>query len=371
MPSGSKPGERRGGRQRGTPNKKTLIKNAVFLAAATDPNRSPLDFMLALMRDPQVSLDLRIEVATSAAFLVHPRPRASQRSQPHPMEMRRRRLVVPDGEKPPAPSGEESAIPSKAKSETCTIVPGPEGRSSDDLSPLDFLLAVMRDPEAAPQQRVRAAQVAARYKHRPPEKPVTPVEDEFGFKIDPEVAKAVWDIRREPGFRDSQKRDIWVREHIEGIECPDGYNGHALEKDKKRLSELNERGRKLTPEEIAEEAYLITRCEVYRATPKHQAWCRISKLESRRAGWTKLTAAELSELDDLRAQFPTVARDLEGEDWTANFMADFIVPIGFLLDKRREVRQGGVEMSDEELLSIEGGKWRSCHRISMKNRNQK
>ena len=34
MPRGSRPGERRGGRQRGAPNKKTLIKNAVFLAAA-------------------------------------------------------------------------------------------------------------------------------------------------------------------------------------------------------------------------------------------------------------------------------------------------------------------------------------------------
>ena len=34
MPRGSRPGERRGGRQRGTPNKSTLLKNAVFCAAA-------------------------------------------------------------------------------------------------------------------------------------------------------------------------------------------------------------------------------------------------------------------------------------------------------------------------------------------------
>ena len=46
MPRGSKPGERPGGRQRGTPNKTTLLKHAAIKAAATDPNLSPLDFLL-------------------------------------------------------------------------------------------------------------------------------------------------------------------------------------------------------------------------------------------------------------------------------------------------------------------------------------
>lgn len=270
MPSGSKPGERRGGRQRGSPNKKTLIKNALFLAAAEDPNRSPLDFMLALMRDPQVSLDLRIDSATSAAPLVHPRPRTSRRSRPHPMELSRRWLVVPDGEKLPAPKGEESAIPSKAKSETCTIVPGPEGRSSDDLSPLDFLLAVMRDPEAAPRQRVRAARVAARYKHRPPERPVTPVENEFGFKIDPEVAKGIrefaakcdylWQVKK-PSMEQANQNEMLLRQlnqQIETVEVPNGYNCGDLKNDDRRLQEIRtlvkSRG-KLKPDEDAEEAY--------------------------------------------------------------------------------------------------------------------
>jgi len=34
MPRGSKPGERRGGRQRGTPNKKTSLRKAAIDAAA-------------------------------------------------------------------------------------------------------------------------------------------------------------------------------------------------------------------------------------------------------------------------------------------------------------------------------------------------
>jgi hypothetical protein len=46
----------------------------MFLAAASDPKRSRLDFMLALMRDPQVPLDDRIEIAGTAAPYVHARP---------------------------------------------------------------------------------------------------------------------------------------------------------------------------------------------------------------------------------------------------------------------------------------------------------
>src|SRR5215467_4645099 len=85
MPRGSRPGERRGGRQRGTPNKKTLLKNAVFLAASgggtsAERNRSPLDFMLALMRDPQVPLDDRIDLAAKAAPFVHARPAPVRKS---------------------------------------------------------------------------------------------------------------------------------------------------------------------------------------------------------------------------------------------------------------------------------------------------
>src|SRR5215469_3390711 len=94
MPRGSRPGERRGGRQRGTPNKKTVLKNAVFLAAmggtAAEPTRSPLQFMLALMRDPQVPLKDRVLMAEAAAPFVHARPRSPSGGRAHPMELRAR-----------------------------------------------------------------------------------------------------------------------------------------------------------------------------------------------------------------------------------------------------------------------------------------
>jgi hypothetical protein len=74
MPRGSNPGERRGGRQRGTLNKKTVLRNAALAAAASDPDISPLDFLLGVMRDPCVSADLRIKVALAAAPFVHAKP---------------------------------------------------------------------------------------------------------------------------------------------------------------------------------------------------------------------------------------------------------------------------------------------------------
>jgi hypothetical protein len=48
MPRGSGPGERRGGRQRGTPNKKTALRNAAITAAAANPNMTPLDFLMTI-----------------------------------------------------------------------------------------------------------------------------------------------------------------------------------------------------------------------------------------------------------------------------------------------------------------------------------
>jgi hypothetical protein len=71
MPRGSKPGERRGGRQRGTPNKKTALRNAAISAAAASPNTSPLDFLLGLMRDSNLPLEYRAKVAMTALPFVH------------------------------------------------------------------------------------------------------------------------------------------------------------------------------------------------------------------------------------------------------------------------------------------------------------
>jgi hypothetical protein len=67
MPRGSKPGERRGGRQPGTPNKKTALLNAALDAATSKPDLSPLDFLLEVMRDSSIPPDWRIKAALAAS----------------------------------------------------------------------------------------------------------------------------------------------------------------------------------------------------------------------------------------------------------------------------------------------------------------
>ncbi len=346
------------------------------------------------------------------------------------------------------------------------------------LSPLEFLMAVMTDPEAAPRQRMRAAQVAARYKHRPADAqaPAEPVEDEFGFSIDPQVARTIrevvqqsdyladlsepcpsdvqkhrgllkylhqqiatvgysevygWaDLRNDEtrlkeirelktrrhklppevdaeeaylitrvevfrasvaarykhrpadcersaelvadefGFRIDPQVARTIRELVQGCDyfadlsepCPADVQKHRgllkylhqqiatvgysevygwadLRNDETRLKEIRElktRRHKLPPEVDAEEAYLITRVEVFRASPTHQAWCRVSALEVRRAQRNTLTDAEISELASLLAGFPIIAQQFANRDWSQYVWES---PVSSIIDRIEALRR--------------------------------
>jgi hypothetical protein len=82
VPRGSKPGERRGGRQRGTPNKKTALRNAAHAAAAANPEILPLEFLLGIMRDPDAPHELRIKAAQVTLPFVHARPASARPGDP-------------------------------------------------------------------------------------------------------------------------------------------------------------------------------------------------------------------------------------------------------------------------------------------------
>jgi hypothetical protein len=80
-PGGSKPGERRGGRAPGTPNRATAIIAAAMDAVAANglkqPDITPLEFMLGMMADPKVDPSLRFKAAQASAMYVHPKPMTS------------------------------------------------------------------------------------------------------------------------------------------------------------------------------------------------------------------------------------------------------------------------------------------------------
>ncbi len=68
---GSAPGERRGGRQKGTPNWATAAREA----AIAESGKTPLDFMLSVLRDEDASIKERMWAAVAAAPYCHAKPR--------------------------------------------------------------------------------------------------------------------------------------------------------------------------------------------------------------------------------------------------------------------------------------------------------
>src|ERR1700730_17754685 len=82
MPRGSKPGERRGGRQRGTPNKKTALRDSALAAAATNPEILPLDYLLGIVRDANASSELRFKAAQTTLPFVHAKPGSARPGDP-------------------------------------------------------------------------------------------------------------------------------------------------------------------------------------------------------------------------------------------------------------------------------------------------
>lgn len=67
MPRGSRPGERRGGRAPGVPNRKT----AETVAAIEASGLTPLEYMLSVLRDATNDPAVRLDAANKAAPYVH------------------------------------------------------------------------------------------------------------------------------------------------------------------------------------------------------------------------------------------------------------------------------------------------------------
>jgi hypothetical protein len=253
------------------------------------PNASPLDFMLGLMRDPKVSTDLRIDMAATAAQFVHP-------SVKGPPKIRLNRFGA---------NGDFSVRRMEG-----VLTPGGLGAAGGgDFTPLGFLLSVMNDPDATPQQRIRAARVAARYRHAQAnaDEASIVIEDRFGFKINPVLARSIradwvrdenyihsiqaaarWKPLTPAQLEDIYSRDgrkvsaenlaeqkAYNREHAEikaravehlkalqEVECPAAYTADDAEEDLTRLEGFRGKrrfGRKPPREEDAEEAHIAAR----------------------------------------------------------------------------------------------------------------
>src|ERR1700733_7954057 len=63
MLRGSKPGERRGGRKRETPNRRTILAERILAIGSDHPTASRREFLLILVKDRELPADTRIAVA--------------------------------------------------------------------------------------------------------------------------------------------------------------------------------------------------------------------------------------------------------------------------------------------------------------------
>jgi uncharacterized protein YnzC (UPF0291/DUF896 family) len=338
MPRGSKPGERRGGRQKGTPNKKTALRNAAINAAAADPNVLPLDFLLALMRERNLPLENRVIAAREALPYRHSRVRKAAGDQPHPARYGAplSRVNLNQGSGPdrktetdkketekrvsgPAPLDGGACVESKATAAS------DQGASGQDVSPLDFLLGVMRDRDVAPHLRFKVASIIAPYIH--PKQKTASIESDAlaGFNIDFPMARELRD--EEARYRRMRGNDPeWanVKARIAAIKrdltYPPDYGTTEVTRDSRRLGELSDKNRsaKLTQKEDAEQAILNARVAAFKGTPEAEKWgsdCfRIWQLTFRKKFRHSLTDEEQAELDSLRALHPGLSHEPDDYD---------------------------------------------------------
>jgi hypothetical protein len=96
MAGGAKPGERRGGRRKGTPNRATATRlarmetapfNQEIIEKAKADGVTPLNFMLAVMADSTVDFRVRCDMAKAAAPYVHPRLSAMMVREDKPVDL--------------------------------------------------------------------------------------------------------------------------------------------------------------------------------------------------------------------------------------------------------------------------------------------
>jgi len=241
MSRGSRPGERRGGRKRLVPNKRTVLTERILVVAAANPTASAGELFSLLADDKALPADIRLAIAR----------------------------------KPVAKT----------------------------LGGCENLLGVARELTAPPKVRRKAAsEMAVIFLPKYPGRKRTARRtkfpaDEYGFVIDPKIARELRDakfrlVKPPPGKKaDSygfarkatklQERIIAIRNTLQ-CPCPSKYGIEDLRSDGARLRELKKR-RATEPllglAEDEEEARIEARIDSYRYGPQVGAKARLIPLQ--------------------------------------------------------------------------------------------
>jgi hypothetical protein len=198
------------------------------------------------------------------------------------------------------------------------------------LTPLQFLHAVLRHPDTPPPLRMKVASILMPYSHGraapAEEKPEFAIDDQYGFEVDPEVARKLRDGKKALDAlprsgttsegSDKRRRDALTQDLAEAkklLHCPEGYRWKDLKMDQTRLLELAEirKVQGLSPEEDAEEIHLTARALSHENSAEHAEResenAKLERLERRRSELCKkweryeISPDEQKEFDSLRA----------------------------------------------------------------------
>jgi hypothetical protein len=285
MLRGSRPGERRGGRKRDTPNRRTILRDRILSIGLDHPAASQRAFLVKLVKDRKLPADTRMAVAPQC--FPPKRTRSLRTGRPRAL-----------GGSPTAIAQEALATAGSAVAFKGSQVPAVVSAIRDwTPQALDALFGVVQDATANPKARRKAALKIAQFLLPKAGKKAKVIPDEYGFLINPNLVSAYREIQRElralmsgparkiPAIAEKIKkleaRSDAIRRRLE-VPCPTKYGDKEAAKDLARLIEfasLREDGTALTEAQKAEEAHLWARLDVFNASPEAIARRRRAALE--------------------------------------------------------------------------------------------
>jgi len=337
MPRGSKPGERRGGRQGATPNKRTVLADRIVAVASANPAASCDEIVAILVKDQALAADVRVAIARKWFAAAPSRSAKGRTKQSHDRGLQ----------------ATERTTPTKSDRGVASTTPQPTTGASPDASTkttramLPVLLGIVQDSATTPAGRRQAALELGAYFL--PKKPTRKrshrgklITDQYGFEIDPDVARELRDTKLKLACLPLSKRKFTpyamaqkarklqarIKEIQESLQCPcpskyrlkhyvrvDGIDtviDGEIVRDEDRLKILAKRrvDKKIfTPEEDLEEAIRTARYDSFIAGPEMAARYSLPELREKKRAADKgygppFPPAQLAEFRVLTLLYP-------------------------------------------------------------------
>ena len=329
MPRGSDKGERRGGRQRATPNKRTVLADRILAVASANPTASCDEIVAILIKDQVLPASSRVAVAQRWFAAAHSRSAKGRTKQPNDRGFQ--------ATERPAPRKSDCGVAKTTPQPT--IGASPNARQQNRAM-LPVLFSIAQDTATTAAERRQAASELAQYFL--PKNPTKKKSrcgnfppDEHGFVVDPDLARELRDATLELACLPLVKRKFTpyamaqkasklqarIKEIQQSLQCPcpskykltDEFDGTKIDgqipRDNDRLKILGMRRvdkKMFTPEEDLEEAIYTARFDSFIKGPEMAARERLGEL--RKIKRPLLTPAQKATVRLLTLLYPAPPR---------------------------------------------------------------